>query len=89
MWQPIETAPRDGSFIMLGRAESEDHCAVSFIGAWQEAYADSYDDMGQDAGFVDLLCSHFTPGRSFGSPSHQYPPRQPTHWMPIPAPPTE
>jgi Lar family restriction alleviation protein len=85
-WQPIETAPKDGTCIALGCVEDDDQAAVSTVGWWQEAAEDSIDDMGQDAGFVDHGYQVFDPGRSFGN--RQYPGIQPTHWQPLPAAPT-
>jgi len=89
-WQPIETAPKDGSTILLGRAASEelDSDAISVPGYWQEGYEDGVDYMGCDSGFVDSPCQVFSGGRSFGSESHCYAPNQPTHWQPLPTPPT-
>jgi len=87
-WQPIETAPRDGTEILLGRAsEEEDDPGVSVPGYWQAGYEDGIDYMGCDDGFVDSHHQTFHGGRSFGAESHRYAPNQPTHWMPLPPPP--
>ena len=81
-WQPIETAPKDGTEILL---YNEDGNIES--GNWVEAEPDGTDCMGSDAGWMSF--SGFTfPGRSFGNPDYftkqQAPP---THWMPLPEPP--
>ena len=78
-WQPIETAPKDGSFF-LG-ADAEDVCLCQ----WAEEVEDGVDYMGNDAGFQDMLFQRFYPSRSFGL--RQYQGLQPTHWMPLPEPP--
>ena len=56
-WQPIETAPRDGTEILLW----EDGY---ILGSWVEEYGYFADPDG-----------------------HLWKNRQPTHWMPLPAPP--
>lgn len=86
-WLPIETAPKDGTVVILGRAE--DDASVVTTGHWQEAEEDGVDYMGADAGFVDEHYQEFKPGRSFGSPSYRYAPTQPTAWQPLPNPPKE
>lgn len=90
-WLPIVGAPKDGSEILLGRAESEelDSPGISVPGYWQEGYEDGVDYMGCDSGFVDSHHQTFGGGRSFGAESHRYAPNQPTHWMPLPAPPAK
>ena len=88
-WQPIETAPKDGTPILLGRkAADEDDWGISTLGWWQDSEPDGVDCMGSDAGFIDYQVNNFFPGRSFGAEKHRYRESQPTHWMPLPEPPS-
>lgn len=89
VWLPIETAPRDCSLIMLGRAEDEenDRGAISTPGRWYEEDHDGPDNMGHDAGFMDDEFQQFAWGRSFGNSAYKNGGFQPTHWMPLPTPP--
>lgn len=73
-WQPIETAPKDGTEMLIAVNGSVD------IGNWQEEKPDSTEsgvvvDPGLPAGWYGYLglCPWDKP--------------QPTHWMPLPAPP--
>jgi len=81
-WQPIETAPKDGTEILLYNEEGNIES-----GNWVEAEPDGTDCMGSDAGWMSFSGLTF-PGRSFGNPDYftkqQAPP---THWMPLPEPP--
>lgn len=90
-WKPIETAPRDGSMILLGRAEDANHDrgAISTPGRWHEEDHDGPDNMGHDAGFMDIEYQEFSWGRSFGNPDYMGGAYQPTHWMPLPPPPQD
>lgn len=83
VWQPISTAPRDGTMILLGKEGSEDYSAISTPGFWQEGWDDSIDDMGCDSGFVDVEFQEFSSGRSFGTEEYRRDPVQPTRWMPL------
>jgi hypothetical protein len=66
-WQPIETAPKDGTRFIAGVAGTEDVA----------------------------ICSRHDPGGAARNPRHHYEcwlvefsgRHQPTHWMPMPAPP--
>jgi hypothetical protein len=79
-WQPIETAPKDGTQIVALHEEGIDLCH------WEEAHPDGVDDMGHDAGWFGL--AYAAPGRSFGNPRYVRAPQgQPRHWMPLPDPP--
>jgi hypothetical protein len=83
-WLPIETAPKDeDTHILLADAE--------FVGEgfWQPASEDGVDEMGSDAGFVDMHYSYFSPSRSFGAEKYRSVGTQPTHWMPLPAAPKD
>lgn len=90
-WQPIETAPKDGSSILLAGKADVDGSQFSSVsqGWWVDREEGQVDQPSHDAGFVDCNYSLWHPGRSFGAESSQYPSSQPTHWMPLPKPPSE
>lgn len=76
-WQPIETAPKDGSAILLWDAERE----VAIVGMWlsfagtnsPDSYEPAYSGWDSISGVPTWLDAS--------------PDAQPTHWMPLPAPP--
>lgn len=75
-WQPIETAPKDGTEVLL----SEKYCNTPVVAYWANygvgrggkwhACFEHYTTSGCDS-IVDILCQELI-----------------THWMPLPAPPS-
>jgi hypothetical protein len=93
-WMPIETAPKYTEHgvrqhLMLGYAPDEIH-EDGFVsqGYWMEAEEDAPDNMGHDGGWVDVHFDFFRCGRSFGAEAYRSAGTQPSHWMPLPPPPT-
>ena len=80
-WRTIDSAPKDGTEILLWTPEGID------VSCWSELEEDGQQSMGHDAGFCGLLtCAD--PGRHMGNPEFfREAVNQPTHWMPLPEPP--
>lgn len=75
-WKPIETAPRDGTHLLL--ACREDSREVSMVVGWfDDQYYYDVDTLGC---FVAPLSDGYIRG------VHRYV-GEPTHWLPLPAPP--
>ena len=80
-WQPIETAPTDGTNLLLYTEEGITQ------GQYLDPEPDGIDSMGHDGGWMSYDGYSF-PGRSFGNPKYFNEPQgQPTHWQPLPEPP--
>jgi len=89
-WRDMDSAPMDGTAIILGIEESEgkDKAGFSGQGRYYEGYEDGPDDMGHDGGFMDYEHQAFEFPRSFGNEKYITEGLQPTKWMPLPIPPT-
>lgn len=72
-WQPIETAPRDGTHV-LAVVRGDYKPGVSFVPTVVE-WSDRLGGWVEDSDYVCDEC---------GLPSEHF---KPTHWMPLPAPP--
>ena len=77
-WQPIETAPRDGSKIIGWDPEGDSGMAIIF---WWEHRYERYDEV---EGGLFRRVHEVLPGYWEGGP---HSPWRPTHWMPLPEPP--
>lgn len=88
MWQPIETAPRDGTDIQARiPGNGEDN-----VIAWQvDAFRDDLDEPCGGWAFTTEQeppdC--WTDGVCWAFNEDGVPSVQPTHWMPLPAPPAD
>lgn len=71
-WQPIETAPKDGTRILVWSDE-----------LYQKPYIAWY---GEDSGFHELPPGYewLTGDGDSNSYGYYYTPCKPTHWMPLP-----
>jgi hypothetical protein len=73
-WQPIETAPKDGTPVWLWWPSPD---SEAITGWWSEGWYEGDRLVRSDAGWVGNEAS-----------SHRLDEwSQPTHWMPLPAPP--
>lgn len=84
-WMDIETAPKDGTSILLAMLDDGAGAGIVAQGHWQKGWGDAPDEMGCDDGFVDCVYQEFSPSRSFGAEEYRHAGVQPTHWMPLPA----
>ena len=74
-WQPIETAPRDGTFfVIFTHGEYE-------VGRYAPSFWASFEDAGN--GYYKKVDRHMTDWSGFNN-FHAA-----THWMPLPPPPKE
>jgi hypothetical protein len=71
-WQPIEAAPKDGSDVLVCEASGD--MSIAHFLTWD----------GNGAGWVGLCRGEDASCDRDGYPVVLYP----THWMPLPAPPT-
>ncbi len=74
-WRPIATAPKDGTFVLLFVAGREAWCPT--VGRWNDGQ--TYNSFGEilSEGWGDEITTFHVPGLNM-----------PTHWMPLPAPPS-
>lgn len=75
-WQPIETAPKDGTRILLYRKD-ENNDPLMAIASWSNyTWISSKQDDGSWGGWLVFACR--SDSEAFYSP---------THWQPLPQPP--
>ena len=72
-WQPIETAPKDGTYVLLGNAD----------GVWIASYSAQFQSgYKPDNPWISLMLNH----RHIEKVNRNYS-GVPTHWIPLPTPP--
>lgn len=69
-WQPIESAPKDGTVLILYSSQGME------MGSWKK-----------DENYRDQPAKWFSEEGDDWSTGYYYCPMDPTHWMPLPAPP--
>jgi len=72
-WQPIETAPKDGTYIILYQPKTLTTYDVIKIGAWVNGL---YKDETKKGWLVSFYCDDYCDNYGLFI--------KPTHWMPIP-----
>jgi len=79
-WQPIETAPKDGTQILLWNG------AHRFLAYWDKDFSSSWDEERE----ISIPVGAWTDGTvaSWGYEENNQI-KEPTHWMPLPEPPSE
>ena len=73
-WQPIETAPKDGTHILVPLPDSN----TSYVICWVDASKGIRRHLGPNVGWHHAYDGDYLSQWS-----------QPTHWMPLPAPPID
>jgi hypothetical protein len=76
-WQPIETAPRDGTSVILAVTGGKNGPVVGEARWWEE-----WEEHGGD-----WYWAGNTPGDYHGGPISEINFGTPSHWMPMPEPP--
>lgn len=71
-WQPIDSAPKDGTRILVFEGAGSPVCGKVYVGFWYEG------DEQASLPYSDKCWS------DTADPSYE---RSPTHWMPLPEPP--
>lgn len=82
-WQPIETAPLDGTFVdlWLGNDENPHRITDAYWGRPYHTCGEAGQYCDSCPPNKDVWCDSCFPTEEDGY--------QPTHWMPLPTPPTE
>lgn len=96
-WLPIETAPRDGSIVLLWAPNARDKCEGDLtytdcdvvVGRWQKSNWHKTDENHEPTGQWESDLVEFEVGwESTGSYTRHHA-IKPTHWMPLPSPPEQ
>ncbi len=83
MWQPIESAPRDGTDILLVKADAV--VPRITVGCWDASFHTEWDEEAEDTVYRGAWTDYGV--ESWGYEEYQE--LHPTHWMPLPAPPAD
>ena len=82
VWQSIETAPRDGTWILLYDPMTS---ALIYSGCYDARFDSKWDPEKDEMEYVGQWTNYHV--ESFGYEEHQI--LAPTHWMPLPPPPQD
>lgn len=89
-WQPIETAPKDGTEILVVSGTGGTGVLLARWIALQDflttSEAEEYADAGMSESDLEIPCWFYA---DFVHGDRLAPDCQPTHWMPLPLPPVE